>query len=208
MIDERLKKRFLVRIVDDDAGVLTGLSFLLQCLGWKSLSYSDAQQFLENDNLHVPGCVLLDIRMPGMSGLQLQEKLFEDGVRLPVVIITGYADVETAVRTLKRGAFDFLQKPIQAEKLEEVLENCCNRRNTGFDQKTPQELASIFHELGPREKTILSLMREGCTSKQIGERLGISERTVQGHRLNLSKKFGVHGKGELLSCLEVIESFR
>lgn len=114
-IDAGIKKRFLIRIVDDDVGVRAGLTFLLKCLGWSSVDYLSAEEFLEKDNMLIPGCILLDIRMPGMSGLALQQKLFSDGVQLPVVIITGYADVETAVRTLKRGAFDFLEGSVQSK---------------------------------------------------------------------------------------------
>lgn len=115
-IDAGIKKRFLIRIVDD-VGVRAGLTFLLKCLGWSSVDYLSAEEFLEKDNMLIPGCILLDIRMPGMSGLALQQKLFSDGVQLPVVIITGYADVETAVRTLKRGAFDFLEKQLKPKSL-------------------------------------------------------------------------------------------
>lgn len=114
-------------------------------------------------------------------------KTFSDGVQLPVVIITGYADVETAVRTLKRGAFDFLEKPIEAEKLDAVLENCWNRWNVKNSGQSPQKIAAIFHEMSEREKGIVRLLVQELTSKQIGDRLGLSERTVQGHRLNLYK---------------------
>lgn len=132
-------------------------------------------------------------------------KTISDGVQLPVVIITGYADVETAVRTLKRGAFDFLEKPIEAEKLDAVLENCWNRWNVKNSGQSPQKIAAIFHEMSEREKGIVRLLVQELTSKQIGDRLGLSERTVQGHRLNLYKKFGVHTRDELLSCLKVME---
>ena len=162
------------------------------------MDYLSAEEFLEKDNMLIPGCILLDIRMPGMSGLALQQKLFSDGVQLPVVIITGYADVETAVRTLKRGAFDFLEKPIEAE-------NCWNRWNVKNSGQSPQKIAAIFHEMSEREKGIVRLLVQELTSKQIGDRLGLSERTVQGHRLNLYKKFGVHTRDELLSCLKVME---
>ena len=119
-----------------------------------------------------------------------------------IVIITGYADVETAVRTLKRGAFDFLEKPIEAEKLDAVLENCWNRWNVKNSGQSPQKIAAIFHEMSEREKGIVRLLVQELTSKQIGDRLGLSERTVQGHRLNLYKKFGVHTRDELLILLE------
>lgn len=174
-IDAGIKKRFLIRIVDD-VGVRAGLTFLLKCLGWSSVDYLSAEEFLEKDNMLIPGCILLDIRMPGMSGLALQQKLFSDGVQLPVVIITGYADVETAVRTLKRGAFDFLEKPIEAEKLDAVLENCWNRWNVKNSGQSPQKIAAIFHEMSEREKGIVRLLVQELTSKQIGDRLGLSER--------------------------------
>ena len=203
--EDKIKSRFLVRIVDDDPGVLTGLQFLLTCLGWKSVGYSSAAEFLEKDNRDIAGVVLLDIRMPGMSGLTLQQKLIEEACKLQIVIITGHADVDTAVRTLKRGAFDFLTKPVTSEKLEAVLDECARKYLAKESGLSARELIEIFNELSAREKDILNLVVKGLTSRQIAERLGLSERTVQGHRLNLSKKFNVHSKSELLACLGVIE---
>ena len=109
---QETKARFLIRVMDDDPGILTGLTFLLGCTGWKSVGYSSAEEFLEKDNKMIPGCILLDIRMPGMTGIELQTELKKQRNELPIIIITGYADVDTAVRTLKKGAFDFLQKPV------------------------------------------------------------------------------------------------
>lgn len=125
---QETKARFLIRVVDDDPGIVTGLTFLLSCIGWKSVGYSSAEEFLDSDNMQIPGCILLDIRMPGMTGIELQNELKRLRVDLPIIIVTGYADVDTAVRTLKKGAFDFLQKPVSAEKLEEVLADCIQRK--------------------------------------------------------------------------------
>ena len=113
-------------------------------------------------------------------------------------------DMDTAARTLKRGAFDFLMKPVTSEKLEAVLDECARKYLAKESGLSARELIEIFNELSVREKDILKLV-VGLTSRQIAERLGLSERTVQGHRLNLSKKFNLHRKSELLACLDVIE---
>ena len=191
---QETKARFLIRVIDDDPGILTGLTFLLGCTGWKSVGYSSAEEFLEKDNKMIPGCILLDIRMPGMTGIELQTELKKQRNELPIIIITGYADVDTAVRTLKKGAFDFLQKPVNAEKLEEILAG-----NKEID------VLKIFDSLSRREQEVFELIANGLTSKLVGERLGLSERTVQGHRLNISKKFNIHTKKELLACWNFIE---
>ncbi len=203
-LTQETKTRFLVRVIDDDPGILTGLTFLLTCSGWKSVGYSSAEEFLEKDNMAVPGCILLDIRMPGMTGIELQTELKRQRNELPVIIITGHADVDTAVRTLKKGAFDFLQKPVTSDKLEEVLAECIQNKIVADTGKNEIEVLKIYDALSHREQEILELIATGLTSKLIGERLGLSERTVQGHRLNISKKFNIHSKKELLACWDFI----
>jgi len=205
VFDPTIKDRFLIRVVDDDQGVLTGLGFLLECLGWQHVLYNSAEEFILNDDNDVPGCILLDVRMPGMSGLALQQNLLEKGSKLPIIIITGHADVDTAVRTLKKGAQDFLMKPVNSEKLQEVLENSLNFWISQSSGLTKQELLSVYNALSEREKEILRLLGTGLNSPKIAERLNLSERTVQGHRLHILHKFRVHSKEELLSCLQIIE---
>lgn len=199
------KARFLIRAIDDDPGIVTGLTFLLTCTGWKSVGYSSAEEFLEKDNMQIPGCILLDIRMPGMSGIELQSELKRRRIELPIIIVTGYADVDTAVRTLKKGAFDFLQKPVDAEKLEEVLSECIQRKMVEDTGNKEEDILKIYDSLSKREQEIFQLTASGLTSKLVGERLGLSERTVQGHRLNISKKLNIHSKKELLACWNSIE---
>lgn len=205
VFDPTLKDRFLIRVVDDDQGVLTGLGFLLVCLGWQHVLYNSAEEFILQDDNEIPGCILLDVRMPGMSGLALQQTLLEKGCRLPIIIITGHADVDTAVRTLKKGAQDFLMKPVNSEKLQEVLENSLNFWISQSSGLTKQELLVVYNGLSEREKEILRLLNTGLNSPKIAERLGLSERTVQGHRLHILRKFQVHSKEELLSCLQIIK---
>lgn len=202
---QETKARFLIRVIDDDPGILTGLTFLLACTGWKSIGYSSAEEFLEKDNKMIPGCILLDIRMPGMTGIELQTELKKQRNELPIIIITGYADVDTAVRTLKKGAFDFLQKPVNAEKLEEVLAECIQNKMVEDTGNKEIDVLKIFDSLSRREQEVFELTANGLTSKLVGERLGLSERTVQGHRLNISKKFNIHTKKELLACWNFIE---
>ncbi len=207
-MDNSVKQNYLIRIVDDDAGVLKGLSFLLACTGWKSVAYTTPLEFLEKDDLSVPGCILLDIRMPGMSGIELQVELNKKGATLPIVIVTGHADVETAVRTMKLGAIDFLVKPVEAEALQKVLEQAVDHSVVNNSGLSKEELKQVYQTLSPREQQILKLVGQGLTSKIIGERLGLSERTIQGHRLNLSKKFKIHSPQELKSCLNVLKSLQ
>lgn len=204
MMDSTAKARYLIRIVDDDAAVLKGLDFLLTCRNWRIKTYQSAKEFLEKDDQEEPGCLLLDVRMPEISGIELQKILLEQGSDIPIIVVTGHADLDTAIRVLKKGAVDFLQKPVEVDKLERALEEAiakCDLRRSGLGI---HEIVQIYHDLSEREQGILHLVAQGLTSKIIGERLGLSERTVQGHRLNLSKKFKVHSAQELQACYELI----
>ena len=192
----------LIRIVDDEAIVREALSFLLACKGWQSISYASADAFLADARPGVPGCLLLDIRMPGMSGLELQQRMKAASLDIPVIFVTGHADVETAVMTLKAGALDFLLKPVDGEKLDEAIRSAVGlslERLRG--QPAKDALERTLEEMSPREKEVLARLREGLTNRDIAERLGLSERTVQGHRNNLYRKLRVHNLSQLRSRL-------
>lgn len=192
----------LIRIVDDEAIVREALSFLLACKGWQSISYASAEAFLADARPGVPGCLLLDIRMPGMSGLELQQRMKAASLDIPVIFVTGHADVETAVMTLKAGALDFLLKPVDGEKLDEAIRSAVGlslERLRG--QPAKDALERTLEEMSPREKEVLARLREGLTNRDIAERLGLSERTVQGHRNNLYRKLRVHNLSQLRSRL-------
>ena len=192
----------LIRIVDDEAIVREALSFLLACKGWQSVAYASAEAFLADARPGVPGCLLLDIRMPGMSGIELQQRMKTASLDIPVIFVTGHADVETAVMTLKAGALDFLQKPVDGEKLDEAIRSAVGlslERLRG--QPAPDVLERTLEEMSPREKEVLARLREGLTNRDIAERLGLSERTVQGHRNNLYRKLRVHNLSQLRSRL-------
>ena len=117
-----LKEESIIRIVDDDADIRDALSFMLECKGWQVRAYSSAREFLTQDSPSIPGCLLLDIRMPDMSGVQLQTLMKKQRMHLPIIFITGHADVDTAVATLKAGALDFLQKPVDTIALVKAIE--------------------------------------------------------------------------------------
>ena len=192
----------LIRIVDDEAIVREALSFLLACKGWQSVAYASAEAFLADARPGVPGCLLLDIRMPGMSGIELQQRMKTASLDIPVIFVTGNADVETAVMTLKAGALDFLQKPVDGEKLDEAIRSAVGlslERLRG--QPAKDALERTLEEMSPREKEVLARLREGLTNRDIAERLGLSERTVQGHRNNLYRKLRVHNLSQLRSRL-------
>lgn len=193
-----IKKKVLVRIVDDDPDVRDSTSFMLQCRGWRAAVYDSAEEFLRTDVSGLPGCLLLDIRMPGMSGVELQRHMKEHRIRLPIVFMTGHADVNTAVETLKLGALDFLQKPVDADVTEKAVANASEISLAQvLGRLLPQEVNRIFEEMSSREKAVTQLLLAGVVNKEIAERFAVSERTVQGHRNNIYHKLRVHNLQEL-----------
>ena len=202
----QLQKESLVRIVDDEAMVRNALAFMLGCRGWKTVCYNSAEAYLGDLRNDTPGCLLLDIRMPSMSGVELQRVMKTQNLTLPIIFITGHADVETAVQTLRAGAFDFLQKPVDGNRLTESLESACA---ISMEQQkgTPTAAATtaVLSDMSPREKEILKLLAEGLTNQAIAERLALSARTVQGHRNNLYHKLRVHNLTQLNERLSQID---
>ncbi len=198
-----LSDALLVRIVDDDDEVAEGLAFLLSCADIRAVRYSSAEAFLNEDDPGIPGTILLDIRMPGMSGLALQHVLAENGFqRQSVVFITGHADVEMAVTALKSGACDFLQKPVDEVHLMKALEEANQRsleRFAGRPSTAEVETRRAF--LSDREREIVQCIQNGMTTAETADRFGISVRTVQAHRLSIYRKLGVNSM-EALRKLE------
>ncbi len=202
-----MNKDALIRIVDDEADVREALQLMLEIEGWQTASYDSAQSFLVNDNHRVPGCVLLDVRMPGKSGLELQQIMLQRQIDLPIIFLTGHSDIDVAIASLKRGARDFLLKPVDGQKLLEAIEQCIR-----YDEKQRAGIAgeSRIREglslLSSREKEILNLFLIGLTDRAVAERLQLSERTVQGHRARIYEKFRVHTARELKLLYEDIRA--
>lgn len=203
---ETLQNGTLIRIVDDDEDIRRALSFMLECKGWEVRAYESARAFLTQDAPSIPGCLLLDIRMPEMSGVELQQHLKARRIDIPIVFITGHADVETAVQTLKAGAIDFLQKPVDSAQLAAAIEAAVSLSlSRANGQLTPEAVEEVILSMSPREKEITALLLWGVTNKEIAERLDLSQRTVHGHRNNIYHKLRVHNLQEFLSIMQGVD---
>ena len=199
---QNMKQRALIRIVDDDAGVRDSYKFLLEGEGWHTADYANAEDFLARDNRRIPGCILLDIRMPGMSGLQLQTHLKALKTELPIIFLTAHGTIEDAVKTIKKGACDFLTKPVKDEVLIEAIESAVEACLKTIDEElhAEQETARL-KQLTEREMQIALALSEGKLNKTIAYELGISERTVQVHRANILRKLNIRSMAELATML-------
>ncbi len=190
-----------VFVVDDDDAVRGSLRMLLNSVGLKSALFPSAAAFLAGVSGGQGGCVLLDIRMPGMSGLQLFEQMCAKGMRLPVIFITGHGDVPMAVRAIKKGAFDFLQKPFNdqdlLDRVQAALGEDIARRNSDVEQ---QSLRERRDRLTPREREIMERVVAGQANKVIAIELGLSERTVELHRAHVMEKMEVRSLAELVAA--------
>lgn len=188
-----------VFVVDDDEAVRGGLRRLMESVGLNVETYGSAQEFLSDCDPDRQGCLVLDVRMPGMGGLDLQDQLGKQGIRLPVIILTGHADVAAAVRALKAGAMDFIEKPFNSQALLDRIQQAIQhdakaRRQSAEESQIGQRLA----RLTSREKEVMQMMVAGKANKVIAIDLGISERTVEFHRANIMKKLQARTLAELI----------
>ncbi len=198
MTPEELQKSCTVRIVDDDDGLRGALELMVSYAGWKVETYPDARSFLSSLRMSVPGCVVLDYMMPGMNGLELQRELDQRGSSLPVIFLTGHADLDVAIQGFKGGAADFLTKPVDEEKLlHSIEEQCAKSLAASRGIPTGRELRKIIAGLTEREKSVFFLMREGLDTAAISARLGISTNTVYVYRAGLYRKLGTKDFSEI-----------
>src|SRR5580692_1568714 len=192
------KTKPLIHIVDDDESMREALVELLQTSGFDALGYASTGEFLLNTIPDQHGCILLDIRLPGPSGLDLQAALLRKGIALPVIFLTGHADVSSSVRAMKAGAIDFLEKPVERETLLEALRRALEadivRRNTVDAARRHRARLDL---LSPREQAVFERVIAGMLNKQIADDLGISLRTVKAHRAQMMQKLGVSTPAEL-----------
>jgi two-component system response regulator FixJ len=184
-----------VHIIDDDAAVRRSLERLLQSAEFETTSYASASAFLEDLDRFSGGCLLLDIWMPGMDGLALQARLNELGVRPPTIVMTALGDVGTAVRAMKAGAVDFIEKPFDQERLLSAVESAMSHVAPDWNAEAAEAVKRLAM-LSPRERTVLDALVAGQTTKQIAYNLGISVRTVEGHRARMLERLGTRGIAE------------
>lgn len=187
-----------VFVVDDDHAVRKSLDVLIRSVGLKVEAYASAQAFLDQYDCERPGCLVLDVRMPGMSGLELQKTLNERAIGLPVIIITGHGDVPIAVRAMKAGAVEFLEKPFSKQLLlEHIHEAISLDAGQRKEHSRQSAIETRLGQLSPREREVMELVVAGKLSKQIAAELGLSKKTVDIHRAHLMEKMGVTSVAEL-----------
>jgi len=188
-----------VFIVDDDEAVRNALRLLLRSVGLAATALPNAQQFLQTYDPHQPGCLVLDVRMPGMSGLELQQQLNLRGAMLPVIFITGHGDIPMAVDAMQQGAFDFLQKPFRDQDLIDRIQRALERDRANRSEMDQKERArERLDSLTPREREILMLVTQGKPNKVMAADLGVSQRTVEIHRARVMEKMGVSSLAQLV----------
>lgn len=188
----------IVRIVDDDVSFLRAVARMLRASGFVVKTFASALEFLERPELDVPGCVLVDLQMPGLSGLDLQEALAKAGHMLPVIFLSGHGDIPTTVRVMRGGAEDFLTKLAPKEELIDAVKRALTRDASERAARARLEsLRAPFAKLTPRELEVLKHVVRGRLNKQIAYDLDIHERTVKLHRTAITTKLGVHSTAEL-----------
>lgn len=197
---EAAKRETLIRIVDDDDSLRDALRFVLETEGWRVTDHAGAREFLTRDAPSTPGCVVLDIRMPGMSGIEAQRAMLERGIDLPIIFLTGHGDIDMAVSALQEGALDFIQKPVDNERLLAVIAYAASanlaKRAGRVDAATLLERAASLTE---RELEIARALADGLVNREIAERLQIAQRTVEVHRAAVMRKLGIRKPAELAS---------
>jgi FixJ family two-component response regulator len=192
----------IIYIVDDNSAVRDAIRFLVQQVGLTAKVYVSAQEFLEQFQLGMRGCLVLDIRMPGLSGIELQEKLTLVGAHLPVIIVTGHGDVPITVRAMKAGAFEFLQKPFNDQVLLDTIQAALKKYDIVWEQDDKRSNAShSLASLTRREREVLELLRTGKSNKLIARELSLSVRTVEGYRANITDKLGAKSVGQLIDLV-------
>jgi len=195
-------KEQMVFVVDDDAAVRDSIAELVESVGLQAECYASAAEFLDNLEPERPGCLVLDVRMAEMSGLELQQRLNTLGISMPVIMLTGHGDVTMAVEAMKAGAVDFLQKPYREQALLDsintaLMKDATDRRSDAVDERLDQRLAGLTE----REREVLDQLLLGKTSKEIARILAISPRTAEVHRRNLLHKLGFRTVKELMLVL-------
>jgi len=193
----------VIHVVDDDTSVRTALGRLLRAAGYQVCVYESASHLLEQLPAAERGCLLLDVRMPGLSGPQLQDVLAKMGFALPIIFLTGHGDIPMSVRAIKAGAEDFLSKPVSKKVLLEAVDRALRRYDETHAHDVQMSLyRDLLSSLTPREREVFGLVVRGKLNKQIAHELGTSERTIKAHRHNIMQKFKVKSLAELVSIAE------
>jgi two-component system response regulator FixJ len=200
-----MTKSPIVMVVDDDSGVRNAMRALLKSVGLNAVLFASAQEFLAAYDPLQPGCLLLDIRMPGMSGMDLQQELNLRGAVIPVIFMSGHADIPMAVEAMQHGAFDFLQKPFRDQELLDRVQRALARdAETRARLRHTDRIRERLATLSPREREVLDLVTQGKANKMVAGDLGVSQRTVEIHRAHVMQKMEAGSLAELVRMMMAV----
>jgi len=189
----------IVFVVDDDISVRQSLQLLIQCEGWHPETFSSAQEFLDNPRMLVPSCLILDVSLPDLNGLDLQRRVAVERPDMPIIFITGYGDVPTTVQAMKAGAVEFLTKPFSDDALLNAVRQAIEHSRVAIDYEAEMHaLRNCYASLTHREQQVMALVVSGLLNKQVGGELGISEITVKAHRGKVMQKMKANSFAELV----------
>jgi FixJ family two-component response regulator len=197
----------VVFVIDDDRMIRDGLQSLIKSVGLRVETFGSAQDFLAAKRPDSPACLVLDVRMPGLSGLDLQLKLSEAGIQIPIIFITGHGDIPMSVRAMKEGAYEFLTKPVRGQDLLDAIQKAiASDRALRKERQELNEIRAGFETLTPREREVLDLVVAGLLNKQIADQLGMSELTVKTHRAHVMEKTHADSLAHLVRMAEKIKN--
>ena len=203
---EPQRSKAVIAIVDDDPSVRKGLERLIRSLGWQAKTFASAQEFLDRPRTAAPSCVVLDLQLPGLSGLELQKRMSEAGLETPIVFLTGHGNIPTSVQAMKAGAVEFLTKPVDEQDLLGAIQEAIERdRRTREEHADKRELKRRYESLTAREQEVMAQVISGLLNKQIAGELNITEDTVKFHRGHIMRKMQADSFADLVRMAENLE---